>query len=410
MMRCWRSAAPAQSSTVRHDDEAEVPVLKRSRADLVVWFALGAIAAIALTSLRPGGLPLQWWGLRTGTEPQWAPAALAAAVAVVVIAGRRRLETVPWTVLQLSTVVTSAVWATALIQLRNQQLGEAEVGTYAGDALRPLLATLTARSSWAAAAVLALLFGVAMALLNAAVQSLAGAVQARRLVPALVLSPGAAFLADGLQVTALLSACAVLALSAMASERGRGLLWSTGLGLLSGVLLFAGALTGFACTAVGVGMLCIYFLRRRSLMIIVAGLGVLVSLLAAAAFGWSWPEEFGAASALRLAQPEILAASVVLTALVVAALGGPTLRESWRKVRGTPAWPVMLTGLVAGVLAALTHPAGVGVIPAVALWLPLLGVAASAPQRAAGAPEGPEPAWLAVTAAVAVGAGLLAGL
>lgn len=120
------------------------------------------------------------------------------------------------------------------------------------------------------------------------------------------------------------------------------------------------------------------------------------------AIGWSWPQEFGEASALKLDAPAELAVGVILGVLAVIALGGPSHRESWRKVRGTPAWPVMLTGLVAAVLAVLTRPAGLGVIPAAAVWLPLLTAAVSAPPRAGGTPEGPSAVGITLTAAMGI--------
>lgn len=380
---------------------------RAERADAVVWLGLTLIAVLALTWLRPRGLPLSSFGLVVEPELLVAPVVVAAAAAGALISARGVLASVGWPVLQLISLAATTAWTAALVAMRRPSFDGAEVGTYVGNTLSPLLGELHRTASWAPPIAVGVGAGLAIVLMNAAVQSLAGAVQARRLVPVVSLSPGAAMLADGLQVVALLSVCAVLALSAMASERGRGLLWSTSLGLLSGVLLFGAALSGFASTAAGLGMLCIYYLRRRSLMIVVAGLGVGASLLVAAAFGWSWPAEFGAASALRIADPGQLAASVVLATLAVTALGGPTHRESWRKVRGTPAWPVMLTGLVAAFLAVLTRPSGLGVVPAAAVWLPLLAVAASAPPRSAGMPTGPGLPGLLVTTTAAVAAALL---
>lgn len=374
------------------------------RADIAVWFAILATAAVLCTRLRPAMLDEHELGALSGQDPRWWwPLIAAAATAAVVIALRGWLTRTTWPAMQICSFAAASAWAASLVSVRHPAYDGAEVGTYLGNALSRALGDIATSNAWLPSVIVGIGGGIAVVLLNAAMQSLSGRVQAQRLAPVLILTPSAALLADGFEVVGLVAVCAVLALSAMASERGRGLLWSTGLGLLSGILLFAGALTGFACTAAGVGMLCIYFLRRRSLMIIVSGLGVLGSLLlASVAIGWSWPQEFGEASALKLDAPAELAVGVILGVLAVIALGGPSHRESWRKVRGTPAWPVMLTGLVAAVLAVLTRPAGLGVIPAAAVWLPLLTAAASAPPRAGGTPEGPSAVGLTLTAAMGI--------
>lgn len=374
------------------------------RADIAVWFAILATAAVLCTRLRPAMLDEHELGALSGQDPcWWWPLIAAAATAAVVIALRGWLTRTTWPAMQICSFTAASAWTAALVSVRHPAYDGAEVGTYLGNALSRALGDIATSNAWLPSVIVGIGGGIAVVLLNAAMQSLSGRVQAQRLAPVLILTPSAALLADGFEVVGLVAVCAVLALSAMASERGRGLLWSTGLGLLSGILLFAGALTGFACTAAGVGMLCIYFLRRRSLMIIVSGLGVLGSLLlASVAIGWSWPQEFGEASALKLDAPAELAVGVILGVLAVIALGGPSHRESWRKVRGTPAWPVMLTGLVAAVLAVLTRPAGLGVIPAAAVWLPLLTAAASAPPRAGGTPEGPSAVGLTLTAAMGI--------
>lgn len=369
------------------------------RADLVVWLALLLTAVLLVTRMLPVELSEQALGLHGGVRPDLLPLIPATLTAVLVLGLAGRLVELPWPALQVVSFLGAASWGASLAAVRQPVYDRAEVGTYLGNALSRSLAHLAEQAAWAPSLLVGAGAGVAVTFLNAAVQSLSGGVQARRLAPAVILSPGAAVLADGVQVGALVAMCAVLAVSAMSSERGRGLLWSTGFALLSGIMLFVGALTGFASTAAGVGMLSIYFLRRRSLMIVVAVAGLLGGLLVAAALGWSWPKHFGEASALTLANPGGLAASVVVAAVLVAGLGGPTHRESWRKVRGTPAWPIMLSGLVAASIAVLTRPASLGLVPAAAVWLPLLVVAASAPPRAAGTPDGPELPGVAVSAA-----------
>lgn len=382
----------------------------RARADLVVWATLSLFALAGLALLpQAGSLSAQSLGLTAdGRGAPWL-LAVAATAGAAAIASRRWLTRCGWVPLQLCSGLLATAWTAALVATRHGRFEKTDVGTFLGNGLSGWLEDV-GTLPWLPPTVIGLGAGLTTVLLNAAVQSLSGAVQARRLAPLVAVNPAACLLADGALVLSVLATAGVLALSAMASERGRGLWWSTGLGLLSGVLLVASGFAGFAGTAAGVGMLCIYFLRRRSLMIIVAGLGTLVSLLlAAGALGWSWPDEFGAVSALRLARPELLAAGLVVAAVLVAAIGGPALRESLRKVRATPAWPILLTGVVAAFLAVLTRPVALGVVPAAAVWVPLLSVAASAPSRAAGSPEGPAGPGLGLTAACGIalaGAGL----
>jgi methylthioxylose transferase len=376
----------------------------RERADIVVWLTMLVFAVVGLALLpRPGSLSPDALGLYA--DHPGAPWLLtgAAVTAAVTLGLRGWMARCWWPVLQLGCAALTTVWTATLVGTRHNTFDGTEVGTFLGNGLSAWVRSVQAVVPWSPAIIIGLGAGIAGVLLNAAVQSLSGATQARRLAPLGVISPAAALIVDGALVLSLLAVSGVLALSAMASERGRGLWWSTGLGLLSGVLLVASGFAGFAGTAAGVGMLCIYFLRRRSLMIIVAGLGTLASLLLAAGIlGWSWPDQFGAASALRLARPESLAAGIVAAVVLVLAIGGPALRESLRKVRGTPAWPILLTGVVAGLLAVLTRPVDLGILPAAAVWLPLLNVAASAPPHAGGVPDGPNPVGMVLTAACGV--------
>lgn len=377
----------------------------RERADVVVWLTMlvFAVAGLALlpwpSSIAPAAL-----GLHTSDPGAFWLLAPAAASAAVALALRDWFERCSWVSLQLVGAGLTALWTATMVGTRHSSFDGAEVGTWFGNGLSAWLHSAQEVVGWLPPVVVGAGAAMSGILLNAAVQSLSGSVQARRFAPLVMINPAASLLADGALVLSVLALSGVLALSAMASERGRGLAWSTGLGLLSGVLLVASALAGFAGAAAGIGMLCIYFLRRRSLMIIVAGLGTLVSLLVAAGvLGWSWPDEFGAASAFRLDRPGDLAAGTVAAAVLAAAIGGPSLRESMRKIGGTLSWPILLTGLVAALLAVLTRPAELGILPAAAVWIPLVSVAASAPSRAAGLPSGPSLPGMALSA----GCGLL---
>ncbi|WP_134323286.1 hypothetical protein [Cumulibacter soli] len=383
----------------------------RVRADIVVWstLLLFTVAGLVLLS-EDAELSADALRLVGANGRPWLVLP-AAAIACGALAARDWLMRCSWPVLQIACAATATTWTACLLSTRGVVYDGTEVGTSLGNALSTWLHDVNDLAGWLAPLIVGACAAAACVLLNAAVQSLSGGIQARRLAPVLALSPVASFVADGALVLSVLSVSGVLALSAMASERGRGLLWSTGLGLASGVLLVASALAGFAGTAAGVGMLCVYFLRRRSLMILVAGLGALATLLLTwGVLGWSWPQEFGEASAFRLDRSEALAAGAVAAAVIVAAIGGPSLRESLRKVRGTPSWPIMITGVVAAVLAMITRPVALGILPAAAVWVPLLSVAASAPPRAAETPDGPATVSMVLTAGCGLGVALAAAL
>ncbi|MFV0534329.1 MAG: hypothetical protein ACK5MR_11830 [Cumulibacter sp.] len=383
----------------------------RVRADIVVWstLLLFAVAGLVLLS-EDAELSADALGLIGANGQPWLVLP-AAVIACGALAARDWLMRCSWPVLQIVCAAIATTWTACLLTTRGVVYDGAEVGTSLGNALSTWLHAVADLAGWLPPLIIGACAAAACVLVNAAVQSLSGGIQARRLAPVLALSPVASFVADGALVLSVLSVSGVLALSAMASERGRGLLWSTGLGLASGVLLVASALAGFAGTAAGVGMLCVYFLRRRSLMILVAGLGALATLLLTwGVLGWSWPQEFGAASAFRLDRGAALAAGAVAAAVIVAAVGGPSLRESLRKVRGTPSWPIMITGVVAAVLAMLTRPVALGILPAAAVWVPLLSVAASAPSQAAETPDGPAAISMVLTAGCGLGVALAAAL
>ncbi|GAB3300277.1 hypothetical protein EK0264_18730 [Epidermidibacterium keratini] len=358
---------------------------------IVAWFALTGVLAALLLSLPLFGIPdatgrFVFIGL-TATRGAEGLALLASVAAAIIAIGLRdRLTALPWAGMQAVYGVLATVWTFGGVRARHEEFTFDVDSAWLGSRLDSLLSDL---SNVAAATVVALGAGMAAVLLNASMQSLVGAVQARRFAPIAALSPAAAWYGDKAAVLCLLAAVGVLALSAMASERGRGLAWSTSLGLLSGLLLAAGALSGFAVLTASVGMLCIYFLRRRSLMILLGGAGVLIGLLGATALGWSWPDEIGAASVAALESYQLQASVVVMSGLIAVAVAGPPLVESGRKFRGTPGWPLMLTGALMLFVGVLTRSVDTSVLAAIAPALPLLSVGCVAPPRSGGVPDGP---------------------
>lgn len=376
---------------------------------VVVWLALSGVLAALVLSFPLFGIAdahdrLEFIGFTATRGAKGIALVVSVVAAAIAIGLRSRLTALPWAWLQVVYGVLAAAWTFGGVRARHEEFTFDVDSAYLGSRLDSLLSDV---SNITAAAIVALGAGLAAVLLNASMQSLVGAVQARRFAPIAALSPAAAWYGDKAAVLCLLAAVGVLAMSAMASERGRGLAWTSSFGLLSGLLLAAGALSGFAVLAASVGMLCIYFLRRRSLMILVGGIGVGIGLLGATWLGWSWPDEIGAASVAVVESFDLQASVVVISGLVAVAVAGPPLVESGRKFRGTPAWPLMLTGALMLFVGVLTRSYDTSVLAAIAPALPLLSVACVAPARSGGVPDGPSLLVLVVGAGSALAAVVL---
>lgn len=384
----------------------------RSRSDIVIWLCsvvllVGIIAVLNLGEVRTLGTRIRILGGAARTVPA-APTVtaivgfvVAALIVVGLIGARTRITGLRWPWMQAVTMTATFGWTLSLAAVRAHPGTGGTAATYAGQRFIDLQEFAGGGPPWLVLTVVAALAALATGFLNAGVQSLCGSAQARRFSIVVALSPLAGWYAEGSTALTMALVCATLGLAAMASERGRGLGWSTSLGVVAGLLLCCATLAQFEGAAAGVGVLCIFFLRRRSLMILVAAIGLVIGLFVAFVAGWSWTRELGDASRLSQREIGVHAALIVVAALLVFASSGAAMVASWRKLRCTPAWPLMLTGLagLAFTFAARTFTGSV--MGAIAPWIALLMVAAVAPRIQGGTPRGPT---VGVAAASAVAA------
>lgn len=401
------------------------PGRRRPYADIAGWLALAAAAvAVLLLSTRAedghlvpeaAAAYLRALGLHPqvkvpapinlgGTVVMYVGAALAVvAGAAGVLAHTRDLVTRrSWWVLQGATATLGSVWTAGLVLVVGLRPIAAARGERPplGGAAADLDRAIAADDPVLAVLLVALVSGLAAAVLNAGVQSLCGEVQARRFAPVAALAPLAGWYGEGSTWLVLLLTSATLTAAAMASERGRGPLWTVGLGTVSGVLLGLAVLSAYQSAALGVAMLGIFFLRRRTVTVLVAGGGVAVVLLVAAAAGWSWTAGLRAATDAERIGP--LLAGLVVGCFVTLAVGGPVLLAALVKLRGTPGWPFLLGAAGTLLFALVTRSAAGTWLGTVAPVLPLLMVAVVAPRRPAGVAYGPQTATFVVGVGMSV--------
>ncbi|HEX6077387.1 MAG TPA: hypothetical protein VFZ32_19290 [Micromonosporaceae bacterium] len=232
-----------------------------------------------------------------------------------------------------------------------------------------------------------------------AVRNACGEVTARRYLPVLALAPYALWLNHPDVLTAPLGAAMIVA-GAWAT-RHRGWLAVVG-GLGSGVLLGVAAMFSYAAAWLGLSVICLYFARRRPLLNVLTGIGVLAPVLLAQALGFNWVEGLVTAQLDYAQRVEPHRTGAWWAALSLAALllaTGPAVVASLRKLRNTPAWPVLVGAGVAVLFSVLAGFARGGVEHAWLAFFPWLTVAAVAPQRQAGPPV-PSPLLLASAGAL----------
>lgn len=382
-------------------------------ADATLWLAsIGVLVAlIAIAADERGADALvDRLGLTTVGSASVLPILGAAVIGTLVVAGRRWIGVRRWPVLQLLSFLAATGWTALLVLARHPAFPSEPRTAFFGSGYADAVTSLAAVSPALSALVIGATCGIAVVFVNAAVQSLAGETQARRFACVAPLVPLAGWTADGQAALTMLWVAGVIALGAMASERGRGLAWSTGLGMLSGLLLAGAALTSFSATAAGVGLLCIYFLRRRSLMITVSALGLVAGLGVAALIGWSWPEQFGAASTARLDSAATLIVSLVFVAVLTVSAGGVGTALSLRKARCTPAWPLLVTAAGGILIGVFTMPAHLSLAAVLAPWQVFMMVACVAPVVPAARPVGPSRSAAVLTWAAGAGITLAAVL
>lgn len=196
--------------------------------------------------------------------------------------------------------------------------------------------------------VLALVGCLSVPLVAVSVRSLCHEPAARRLLPALVLAPYAVWVAVSPDAVTLTLAAAAIACGVVGSEPGRSPLWALGCGVLLGVTsLFSYAGPWLALTVVVT-----YFVRRRALLNVLTGLGVLAPLWLVWLAGFVWPDGLSAAQsdfATRIAPHRSWSLWVFLDLMIVAVACGPVLVTALRKVRRTPGWPFLVgAGLAIG--------------------------------------------------------------
>jgi hypothetical protein len=238
-----------------------------------------------------------------------------------------------------------------------------------------------------------------------AARNACGELTARRYLPVLVLAPYALW-APHPDVLAAPAGAAMIVTGAWAT-RHRG--WPAVVGGLGcGVLLGFAAMFSYAAAWLGLSVICLYFARRRPLLNVLTGIGVLVPVLAVQALGFNWVEGLITAQLdyARRVEPQRAAtwwAVLSLAALLLAA--GPALVASLRKSRNTPAWPFLVGAGMAVLFSVLAGFARGGVEHAWLAFFPWLTVAAVAPRQQAGPPV---PSPLLLTSAGAVTALVLA--
>lgn len=401
-----------QSSTPRGEPPPRIPRIvreriehvsqspDRSRSDIVIWLCsvvllVGLIAVLNLGEVRTLGTRVRLLGGAPGALPAIpTPTVIVALIVAVLIAvglisARSRITRLPWPWMQTATMLATFGWTMSLAVVRAFPDTGSDAATYAGQRFIDLLESVGGQSRWLSLTIIAAFAALATGFINAGMQSLCGSAQARRFSIVVALSPLAAWYAEGSTALTLMLVCATLGLAAMASERGRGLGWSTSLGVVAGLLLCCATLAQFEGAAAGVGVLCIFFLRRRSLMILVAAIGLAIGLIVALVAGWSWTRELSDASRLSQREIGVYGALIVVSAILLFASAGAAMVASWRKLRCTPAWPIMLTGLAGLVFTFAARTFTGSAMGAIAPWIALLMVAAVAPRIQGGTPRGP---------------------
>lgn len=351
--------------------------------DAAVWVALVAVGA-ALTAaassaharLGTGAAPFTGrYDLRLTAGSAVAPVVAAA----VVWAARVRLhERMGWWTTIVASYVATAAWALALAVVEGRAglagpLDRADgylrdVRLVHGDPLgylREFVATAPAhtasarlhppapvlflwalqkagvRGSLALGVVITLVGALSVPLLAVAVRSLCHEPAARRLLPAAVLAPYAVWLAVSLDAVTLTLVSASVVCTVLGTEPGRAPWWA----LASGALLGTATLFSYSAPWIAWSLLLVCFVRRRALLIVLIGVGLLVPLTLAWLAGFVWPDGLSAAQAfasLTIGPRRSWGLWVPLDLLVVVIACGPVLVTAVRKVGRTPGWPFVV--------------------------------------------------------------------
>src|SRR5215470_10369717 len=417
---------------------------RNERADLIRWvtivtLALAASWAAARLHARLGTASPPFVGrYRFAVNPRSALAPLLAAGTLLAVV-RGWPERLPWRALLLATYAVTGGWALALAAV-DGAAGLADPVTNPEEYLTDLpgvdddpaafIRDFTAHAGsltpaarghpplpvlllWqlrragigspaALGVTLTLLGALAVPLALVAVRSLAGEPTARGLTPVLALAPYAVWASVSMDAVTAALAAAVVAAGCVGSERGRRWYVSAAWAALAGLLLGVAVLFSYAMAWLAVTMMCVYFVRRRPLLNVVTAAGALLPVLLAQAAGFGWTDGMLTArrdlmTRLGPSRSAVVWGFLALAALVLAC--GPALVTSARKLRMTPAWPVLVGAGAAIGFAVLAGLARGGTERSWLPFLPWLLVAAVAPARQGGVPP-PTPVWLVGTGAV----------
>lgn len=200
------------------------------------------------------------------------------------------------------------------------------------------------------ALVVTLLGCLSVPLLAVSVRSLCHEPAARRLVPLLVLVPYAVWLAVTPDALTLAITAAGVACGVVGSEPRRRPWWA----LAAGVLLGVGALFSYSAPWLALTVVVVYFIRRRALLNVVTGVGVLVPLWLASLAGFNWPQGLSLAQAdfsARIGPHRSWPLWVCFDLTILAVACGPALITAARKIRRTPGWPFLVGAGIAVVFA-----------------------------------------------------------
>ncbi|MEO6957167.1 MAG: hypothetical protein ABI137_10545 [Antricoccus sp.] len=390
-------------------------VLRRSASQsyVALWIAAAFVFVTIVATVEWSGNRVLLTKLNLispGADPaaatdQFIGAIAAAALLGIAVSLLSRMDRLSWVSVQCISGTVALLWTLAMSVARGAGLGALSTPrdqTYVAQHWITFLQRLDAAgSAWYLIAV-AVLCAIAVVVLNAGVQSLCGAAQAKRFALVAAMAPCAAWYSEGATSLSVLLICATIGLAAMASERGRGLGWSTSLGVVAGLLLAVASMVSYDNAVVGIGILIIFFLRRRSLMILVAGAGLGVGLLVALILGWSWSRQLSGATQIeQLAIGDYFAFAVA--AIVFSfVLGGPLFVASWRKARISASWPLILTGLCGVLFVLIARTFTTSFISASAGWLLILSAGCTAPESGGARPTGPTKLLLALTGGWAI--------
>lgn len=272
--------------------------------------------------------------------------ALAALVATPPFTGQHRVR------VDLASLLAPAVAAAVLFAVRRnlpERLGWGWLlvaGSGAAFSWAAGLALVGGRHDLAGRLGGAVLGSLAVPLVALAVRSLCRELAARRLVPVLALAPYALLVPGTRDAATLALGATALACGVVGSERGRPPWWA----LLAGLALGTAALLVPGAAWLGGSLIVTYFIRRRPILNLLSGVGVLVPIGLSRLAGPGWLArlpEVPAGVPVGVPPQRSWLVWVLLDVLLVLLACGPVLITGARKVRRTPGWPLLVGAALA---------------------------------------------------------------